>query len=92
MESYFVVFLLCGLMCAVMAAPHPPAVLDPVSQELEEAAGSGDNSAEQYMNAMEERAKLWWQSITGATNGSDYSLDDYLWDDDGDVNQFLKIR
>ncbi|EDW35161.1 GL24775 [Drosophila persimilis] len=86
MESYSVVFLLCGLMCAVMAAPHTPAVLDPVRQELEEDAGSGDNSAEQYMNAMEERVQLWWQSITGATNGTDYSLDDYLLEDDKDVN------
>ncbi|XP_041452215.1 uncharacterized protein LOC111070341 [Drosophila obscura] len=99
MASYFIIFLLCGLMCAVLTAPHPPEVLEPVNQELvETTAGSGDNSAEQYMNAMEERTKLWWKSIAGTDYSSEVydektSLDDdYLLHGVKDVTQLLPIR
>ncbi|BFF94595.1 uncharacterized protein DMAD_12188 [Drosophila madeirensis] len=91
MESYFLIILLCGLVSAV---PHPAEpVLEPVNQQLEE----DDNSAEQYMNAIEERAKVWWESIAGIDYSSEVydettSPEDYLLPDDKDVTQHLTTR
>ncbi|SPP82062.1 Hypothetical predicted protein [Drosophila guanche] len=93
MESYFLIILLCGLVSAVLTVPHPTEVLEPVNQQLEEDV----NSAEQYMNAMEERAKVWWESIAGFDYSSEVydgttSLEDYLLPDDTDVTQHLTTR
>jgi len=72
--------LLLGILCAALVAGHPHDLIgstdDPNYDVLEE-SGSGYNSAEEFMNAMDELIRRWQESDAAQENSTDYSSLDY---------------
>lgn len=71
--------LLLGIICAALIAAHPHDLIeDPEGTDdaLEE-SGSGYNSAEEFMNAMDELVRRWQEYDAAHENSTDYPSLDY---------------
>lgn len=79
MSRIISLLLLLGIICAALIAGHPhDPIEDPegTNDALEE-SGSGYNSAEEFMNAMDELIRRWQENDAAHENSTDYpSLDD----------------
>ncbi|XP_017071387.2 uncharacterized protein LOC108108028 [Drosophila eugracilis] len=80
MKSHIIpVLFLFGIICAVLIAAHPHDLIglpdDSNNDLLEE--GSGYNSAEEFMNAMDELIRQWQENDAAQENSTDYSSGDY---------------
>ncbi|KAH8341483.1 hypothetical protein KR059_008312, partial [Drosophila kikkawai] len=69
MKSHIIpLLLLVGIIWAALIAAHPHDWI-----ELEESSGSGNNSAEEFMNEMDAMLQIWEEEY----NGTDHSSGDY---------------
>ncbi|XP_017013231.2 uncharacterized protein [Drosophila takahashii] len=81
MKSHTIpILLLLGIICAVLIAAHPHDLIgttdDPNYDVLEE-SGSGYNSAEEFMNAMDELIRRWQEYDEAHENSTDHLSLDY---------------
>ncbi|EDW45978.1 uncharacterized protein LOC6617799 [Drosophila sechellia] len=71
--------LLLGIICAALNAAHPHDLIeDPEgTDDALEDSGSGYNSAEEFMNAMDELVRRWQEYDAAHENSTDYPSLDY---------------
>ncbi|XP_052851562.1 uncharacterized protein LOC128261754 [Drosophila gunungcola] len=71
---------LVGVICAVLIAAHPHDNIvfpEDSNYDVLEESGSGYNSAEEFMNAMDDLVRRWQEYDEAQKNSTDYLSDRY---------------